>query len=177
MHTCPDCGSMIMEGDPYCSHCGAHLSWSDDSDYQRDSEKPDLMDYYDPEEEFAMSEKRRQELLDKICEHYKVKLEDLDVKDTYTEYIFLRKRPYYTLKIVATDQFGGTIGIKREETRVDFSRLLENEKFKKLTENMEGSLTTNLYRDEIGIKTEDASYLLDTDKMELIVKNRKSDAD
>ena len=27
MHTCPDCGSMIMEGDPYCSHCGAHLSW------------------------------------------------------------------------------------------------------------------------------------------------------
>ena len=27
MNTCPDCGSMIMEGDPYCSHCGAHLSW------------------------------------------------------------------------------------------------------------------------------------------------------
>ena len=27
MHTCPDCGSMIMEGDPYCEHCGAHLSW------------------------------------------------------------------------------------------------------------------------------------------------------
>lgn len=30
MHTCPDCGSMIMEGDPYCEHCGAHLDWSDE---------------------------------------------------------------------------------------------------------------------------------------------------
>ena len=31
MHTCPDCGNLIMEGDPYCEHCGAHLSWSDGS--------------------------------------------------------------------------------------------------------------------------------------------------
>jgi len=25
MPTCPDCGSIIMEGDPYCSHCGVEL--------------------------------------------------------------------------------------------------------------------------------------------------------
>lgn len=31
MPTCPDCGNIIMEGDPYCEHCGAHLSWSDES--------------------------------------------------------------------------------------------------------------------------------------------------
>lgn len=31
MPTCPDCGEIIMEGDPYCSSCGAHLMWSDDS--------------------------------------------------------------------------------------------------------------------------------------------------
>ena len=30
MAMCPDCGNMIMEGDPYCEHCGAHLSWSDE---------------------------------------------------------------------------------------------------------------------------------------------------
>lgn len=30
MNTCPDCGTLVMEGDPYCSHCGAHLLWSDD---------------------------------------------------------------------------------------------------------------------------------------------------
>lgn len=32
MATCPDCGSIIMEGDPYCSHCGAHLLWELDDD-------------------------------------------------------------------------------------------------------------------------------------------------
>lgn len=30
MANCPDCGSIVMEGDPYCSHCGAHLVWIDD---------------------------------------------------------------------------------------------------------------------------------------------------
>lgn len=28
MPTCPNCGSVVMEGDPYCSHCGAHFKWS-----------------------------------------------------------------------------------------------------------------------------------------------------
>ena len=46
MPTCPDCGSIIMKGDPYCSHCGAHLTWSDEGYGQptrnfRDDSKPD----------------------------------------------------------------------------------------------------------------------------------------
>lgn len=32
MATCPDCGEIVMEGDPYCEHCGAHLIWIDDED-------------------------------------------------------------------------------------------------------------------------------------------------
>lgn len=28
MPTCPNCGSIVMEGDPYCSHCGAHFNWA-----------------------------------------------------------------------------------------------------------------------------------------------------
>ena len=28
MPTCPNCGSIVMEGDPYCSHCGAHFKWN-----------------------------------------------------------------------------------------------------------------------------------------------------
>lgn len=38
MPTCPDCGSIIMEGDPYCPHCGAHLDWSDDEEYGESSQ-------------------------------------------------------------------------------------------------------------------------------------------
>ena len=28
MPTCPNCGSIVMDGDPYCPHCGAHFRWT-----------------------------------------------------------------------------------------------------------------------------------------------------
>ncbi len=30
MPTCPNCGSIIMQGNPYCTHCGTTLSWEND---------------------------------------------------------------------------------------------------------------------------------------------------
>ena len=30
MPTCPNCGEMVMAGDPYCSHCGTTFRWADD---------------------------------------------------------------------------------------------------------------------------------------------------
>ena len=32
MATCPDCGEIVMEGDPYCPNCGAVFDWDDDED-------------------------------------------------------------------------------------------------------------------------------------------------
>ena len=32
MVNCPNCGELVMEGDPYCSHCGATFAWSDEDD-------------------------------------------------------------------------------------------------------------------------------------------------
>lgn len=32
MYTCPNCGSPVLEGDPYCQHCGSHLSWIGQTD-------------------------------------------------------------------------------------------------------------------------------------------------
>lgn len=170
MPTCPDCGSIIMEGDPYCSHCGAHLSWSDDYSHRRDSQIPNPpIDFYDPLEDAREYERRHQELLKKISETYKVKLEDLDIKDGYTEYIFLRKTPYYTLKIVATDQYGATIGIKWDSTEFDYTKLKENTNFKDLTKDLDlKKISTNIYRDEIHIFTEDKCYLVDMENNKLI---------
>nr|WP_295001399.1 zinc-ribbon domain-containing protein [uncultured Methanobrevibacter sp.] len=37
MATCPDCGSVVMNGDPYCPHCGAHLNWGFYDDDEDDS--------------------------------------------------------------------------------------------------------------------------------------------
>ena len=32
MPTCPNCGTIVLEGEPYCSHCGATFVWYDDED-------------------------------------------------------------------------------------------------------------------------------------------------
>lgn len=42
MQTCPNCGSIVMRGDPYCTHCGATLRW-----YFNEEEE----DYEPPEED------------------------------------------------------------------------------------------------------------------------------
>ena len=127
MLTCPDCGSIIMEWNPYCSHCGTYLSWSDDYRPRRESQIPNPpISFYDPMEEIGEYEKRHNELIKKICDQYKIKLEDLDFKYAYTEYIFLRKTHYYTLKVVGTDNYGITIGIKPNVFEVDITKLKEN---------------------------------------------------
>lgn len=35
MAMCPNCGQIIMNGDPYCSHCGTALNWSADDSSSR----------------------------------------------------------------------------------------------------------------------------------------------
>ncbi|MBQ2666524.1 hypothetical protein [Methanobrevibacter sp.] len=35
MNTCPNCGSIVMRGEPYCSHCGAHFRWDETSKSQK----------------------------------------------------------------------------------------------------------------------------------------------
>ena len=35
MAMCPNCGEIVMNGDPYCTHCGTELRWqSDNRDYE-----------------------------------------------------------------------------------------------------------------------------------------------
>lgn len=169
MPTCLDCGLIIMKGDPYCSHCGAHLSWSEDYSSQGDSQNPTPTDFYNSSEEAMEDERRHQKLLKKISELYKVELEDIDIKDGYIEYIFMRNNPYYTLKMVATDQYGATIGIKPNSIEFDYSKLKENYDFKKLTKDLDiKKITTNLYRDVIHVHTEDKCYLVDMENKRLI---------
>ena len=39
MATCPNCGEIVMEGDPYCSNCGCTFSWIDDEEAKLLKEK------------------------------------------------------------------------------------------------------------------------------------------
>lgn len=43
MPTCPNCGSIVMQGDPYCSHCGARFEWSN-------ADEDDIPNYRDNSE-------------------------------------------------------------------------------------------------------------------------------
>ena len=40
MATCPNCGEIVMEGDPYCSNCGTTFIWSDDDERKPPEEQP-----------------------------------------------------------------------------------------------------------------------------------------
>ena len=39
MPTCPNCGSIVMEGDPYCNHCGTTFQWIDDDEEMEKRQK------------------------------------------------------------------------------------------------------------------------------------------
>jgi len=43
MPTCPNCGEIVMNGDPYCSNCGTTFDWYDeDEDEDEDEDVPSL---------------------------------------------------------------------------------------------------------------------------------------
>ena len=79
MPTCPDCGSIIMEGDPYCPHCGAHLKWEygDEGGYNANNrniykiayDKPDLfLDYGKVSETyFRPDDEKLEYITDSVC--------------------------------------------------------------------------------------------------------------
>lgn len=42
MPTCPNCGELLMTGDPYCTHCGATIRWYDEEEDDGGSSEIDV---------------------------------------------------------------------------------------------------------------------------------------
>ena len=88
MATCPNCGEIVMEGDPYCSNCGCTFSWIDDEeDIPKDSRPRDLR----KEAWRLFEEGRKHEALDRINEA--IELDDssaafYNVKGIILEYMY-----------------------------------------------------------------------------------------
>lgn len=106
MPTCPDCGSIVMEGDPYCSHCGAHLLWNldDESDYEEektDVEYHDLQYFHDDEYVFERDYDKPKSFLD------------------YGE----TSQTYYSLNENKLDEIVGLICINKSQERLLKSRI------------------------------------------------------
>ena len=173
MPTCPNCGTIIMEGDPYCSHCGSHLQWNmggDSNDsftaYDRNALLKEEYEYYD--KEMIKEEAYKYELLVRFENTYDVELVKVNPKGSYAEYEFVGETPYYTLKLTATDEYGGVIGLIRDSVSYDFTKLYKNRKFLKLIKNLDVmDVWGNIYTQEITVYTPEKFYKLNTDEMKL----------
>lgn len=79
--------------------------------------------------------------------------------------------------MVATDQYGQMIGIKTDETSVDFTKLKQNRDFQEMVKNL-GSyqLSVDKNKDVIYVATQDTLYQADMENRKLIVLKTKDEA-
>lgn len=130
MANCPDCGSIIMEGDPYCSHCGSHLAWSDEPAYEPPVEKDIFKSMCLPKYKELMLRKKVQSLLDnKYCT-------GLEVRPYFDSYIFRFTRENEYLKrideMLYIEEDADDIRVFSDcESRNYYDGLLGNPKFQK----------------------------------------------
>lgn len=87
MATCPNCGEIIMEGDSYCSHCGAHLQWN-----ERDNSSKPKNDRFSLDEilnQMSLFGRKREILKDKVKEFLSNRYcRNLKVRSYYNMYVF-----------------------------------------------------------------------------------------
>ena len=163
MPTCPNCGSIIMEGDPYCTHCGASLKWDfeDEEDYYtpgRDPGKDKIIEIFDrmkhsdysTDERFDffkddillpehMLETVRSQIHDEE-ERFKCKFIMVHVNDYPQVYIFLREDKFRDVMIYdrchiefMPDRFDPD----EREFHYIYAKLEDNPKFRRQVEKIE----------------------------------------
>ena len=165
MPTCPDCGSIVMEGDPYCENCGALLEWDDDDEDEYDSQityrKPAyFLDYGQTSETYLNPDDEK--LLDitgPVCAnagqhlHLYTKIKEYmkapDFNGFYIQkhyefeiyyFHFIQENEYvkttHVMTFVQDENYSSPERIFYEEySKHNHDKLLENPRFKKLIES------------------------------------------
>lgn len=159
MATCPNCGEMVMNGDPYCTNCGATLRWyfDDEDDYEKDS-GPDLNKTFEMLVNSNLTTRERFDLFRKylfltdymyegILESilHEEKLYKCNFVMVYTEpyppvYIFFRRDLYRDVLIFERcyDEYQATMfDPEFMELHYSYDRLFDNPKFKSEVERIE----------------------------------------
>ena len=165
METCPSCGTIVMRGDPYCSHCGTTLRWHLDDDEEDDCRPPEkrnekdmLFDAFNKlrnsdmttDERFNLFRKylfKPDHMLDEIRQEI-----DYDEKkyncrfimvyaNTYPEvYIFLREDKFRDVLIFErcyVEQFPGRFDPEGREMHYRYTKLYNNKNFQHQVSEME----------------------------------------
>ena len=176
MATCPNCGEIVMTGDPYCTHCGATLRWyfddEEEEDYPPEDTKPDhLIDIFNEMVKSDLSsdekldlfkdllfltdyllEEIRQEMYDEE-KRYKCRFIMAYTADYPQTYIFLREDKYRDVLIFNRcyiEYTPGRFNPEEREFHYDYKKLFENPKFIKQAEKLqEEGLTFKRVRSDI----------------------------
>ena len=104
MYQCPSCGEIVMEGDPYCQHCGSHLNWpgKTENTYER-NESLNVDDIIDG---MYINNAQKQLLKSRVTEYLASRdCNSLEVinHDNYRDYTFVFTRENEYIKTV--DEF------------------------------------------------------------------------
>ena len=160
MATCPNCGEIVMNGDPYCTNCGATLKWNfdDDEDYYEKDSSPDLNKVFEimvnsnltTREKFDLFKKYlflTDYMYDGIMESIlqEEKLHNCNFVMVYTKpyppvYIFFRQDKYRDVLIFERCyvEYQPTLfDPELEEFHYSYEKLLNNPKFKSEVERIE----------------------------------------
>ena len=161
MQTCPNCGTIVMRGDPYCTHCGATLRWyPDKEEYEppEEDKRPKVHEIFNIMRESDMTTDERFDLFskyifmtDSLLEEIRQSIHDEERMyrcrfimihtGTYPQiYIFLREDRYRDILIFNRcyiEYSPGQFDPEEREVHYVYTTLYNEEKFQRKVDEME----------------------------------------
>ena len=155
MPTCPNCGTIVLEGEPYCSHCGTTFVWYDDEEdafesqegkWHREYLTPYDIDFFNElynstDLSFGKINEMYEGVID-IQNRFSCKLGDVELIGETLLFKFPIKNEYYDLTLRATCNINTSYGFNFfEDIQLgDFSKLYKNQEFRKIVREKEAEL-------------------------------------
>ena len=155
MPTCPNCGTIVLEGEPYCSHCGATFVWNDneedDFESQGGRQHREYLTPYDIDffnelyNSTELSVAKINEMYDGVIDiqnRFSCKLGDIELIGEILLFKFPIENEYYDLTLRATCNINTSYGFNFfEDIQLgDFSKLYKNQDFRKIVREKEAEL-------------------------------------
>ena len=190
MPTCPDCGSIIMEGDPYCTHCGAHLVWSEEVSHNEGYEQPTIRKSGDKKEDAffkaccelgfpAFLVCQMQDHLSEVKSKFDVRFKDTGQFGMNLAINLKGERKHYDIFLRVIFMFSGfylkECYFNPHDVTADFTRLYRDPDFKRMIKNAEDERGSKFLHCEIAYTPggylvsaifDDGKYHINLDEME-----------
>lgn len=149
-----------MNGDPYCSHCGAHLRWSDDETFNSSNNNKfeDII-----LNDIIASPQQKIKLVNKIFELLKTKdtrLDGVDIDIDNAHFIFKRENRYLTTTVSCLFRFfsEGSKVFESYEIDSDYSKILNDIRFQDSVKGIENKIGKKFSHISGGYEVRDSPF-------------------